>query len=93
MGLWLKCPGCHVNNPLSLRVCPHCGRSLDNLPTDQRVYVIKPAAGLAPTPPPPPPEAEAPPKALKGPESPQAALPDASAKAAKKPKKPRKKKS
>jgi hypothetical protein len=96
MGLWLKCPGCHANVPLSLRVCPHCGRSLDNLAPDQRVYVIAPAAGPAPgpTPPPPPPapEVEAPPKALKGPEFPQAALPDAAPKAVKKPKKPRKKK-
>jgi hypothetical protein len=49
MGLWLKCPGCQAQNPLSLKVCPNCGRDLDKLPTDQRVYVIGPA-----TPPPEP---------------------------------------
>ncbi len=42
MGLRLKCPGCQVANPLSLRVCPKCGRSLDNLPPELRVYVIGP---------------------------------------------------
>ena len=44
MGLWLKCPGCQAQNPLSLRVCPHCGRDLDKLPAAQRVYVMGPAA-------------------------------------------------
>ncbi len=50
MGLWLKCPGCQIRNPLSLRVCPECGRSLDNLPQKLRVYVIGPreAAPVAP---------------------------------------------
>ncbi len=48
MGLWLKCPGCQSNNPLSLRVCPKCGRSLDNLPRQERVYVIGPLATAAP---------------------------------------------
>jgi hypothetical protein len=42
MGLWLKCPGCQTLNPLSLMVCPKCGRSLDNLPRPERVYVIGP---------------------------------------------------
>ncbi len=40
MGLLLKCPGCQTKNPLSLRVCPQCGQSLDHLPPAQRVYVI-----------------------------------------------------
>jgi hypothetical protein len=50
MGLWLKCPGCQAQNPLSLRVCPYCGQDLDKLPAAQRVYVI----GPAPAPPPEP---------------------------------------
>jgi len=97
MGLWLKCPGCHAHVPLSVRVCPHCGQSLDNLPPGQRVYVIAPAASPAPGPAPapllPPPEAAAKPAALKGPEPPVAALPEAAPKGAKRPRKPRKKKS
>ncbi len=44
MGLWLKCPGCQALNPLSLKVCPTCGRDLAKLAADQRVYVIGPAA-------------------------------------------------
>ena len=44
MGLWLKCPGCQAQNPLPLKVCPHCGRDLDKLPAAQRVYVMGPAA-------------------------------------------------
>ena len=48
MGLWLKCPGCQVQNPLSLRVCPHCGQDLVKLLASQRVYVI--GAGAAPPP-------------------------------------------
>ena len=49
MGLWLKCPGCQAQNPLSLKVCPHCGHDLDKLPAAQRVYVMgpPPAAGSA----------------------------------------------
>ena len=31
MGLWLKCPGCQAQNPLLLKVCPHCGHDLDKL--------------------------------------------------------------
>ncbi len=54
MGLWLKCPGCQTKNPLSSRVCPKCGRSLDNLPPELRVYVLGPpeaaAAKAAPAP-------------------------------------------
>ncbi len=78
MGLWLKCPGCQTKNPLSLRVCPKCGRSLDNLPQKLRVYVIGPpeAAPVAP----PAPKV----KAAAGAEAP---------KIVKQPKKPRKKKS
>jgi len=48
MGLWLKCPGCQAQNPLSLRVCPHCGRDVDKLPAAQRVYVMGPAAASPP---------------------------------------------
>jgi len=44
MALWLKCPGCQAQNPLSLKICPHCGHDLDKLPAAQRVYVIGPAA-------------------------------------------------
>ena len=50
MGLWLKCPGCQAQNPLSLRVCPYCGQDLDKLPAAQRVYVIGPAAAPPPEP-------------------------------------------
>jgi hypothetical protein len=85
MGLRLKCPGCQAKNPLSLRVCPACGRSLDNLPPEQRVYVIEPLEALAPQP--------SPPQAL-----PQAAATPApasvtAAQEPKKAKRPRKKKS
>jgi hypothetical protein len=55
MGLWLKCPGCQASNPLSLKVCSHCGQSLDKLPAAKRVYVIGPAAASpAPSPAPAP---------------------------------------
>ena len=40
MGLWLKCPGCQSDLPLDLKVCPQCARSLDDLPQQERVYVI-----------------------------------------------------
>jgi hypothetical protein len=52
MSLWLKCPGCQANNPLSLRVCPKCGKSLDNLPRESRVYVIGPLETPVPAAPP-----------------------------------------
>jgi hypothetical protein len=83
MGLRLKCPGCQATNPLSLRVCPVCGRSLDNLPPEQRVYVIEPPGASAPQPSAPPalPKAAPPPAPAAEP-----------AQAAKKPKGPRKKK-
>jgi hypothetical protein len=48
MGLWLKCPDCQITNHLSLRVCPQCGRSLDNLPPELRVYVIGAHAAAVP---------------------------------------------
>ncbi len=62
MGLWLKCPGCQAQNPLSLRVCPYCGRDLDKLPAAQRVYVIGPAPAPPPEPSPATPPAQAPAK-------------------------------
>jgi hypothetical protein len=46
MGLWLKCPGCQAQNPLPIKVCPHCGQALDKLPAAQRVYVMGPAPAL-----------------------------------------------
>ena len=81
MGLWMKCPGCHTTNPLSVQVCPQCGRSLNNLPPAERVYVIGSAVEPAPVAQPVTP--------------PQTAVPDAAPAAsqpAKQPKKPRRKK-
>jgi hypothetical protein len=98
MGLWLKCPGCNITNPLSLRVCPKCGRSLDNLSPAERVYVIGPAAEAAPAAHPATRPTSAVPVATEAPaaEAPVAAAPEAPApkpsKPAKQPKKPRKKK-
>jgi hypothetical protein len=54
MGLWLKCPGCQTNNPLFLEVCPHCGRSLKDLPAKERVYVVGPVGTLTQKPAPGP---------------------------------------
>jgi len=86
MGLRLKCPGCQATNPLSLRVCPVCGHSLDNLPPEQRVYVIEPLGAPSPKSSSPPPKTA--PAKPKAPPPPSAqALP----KAAKKPTRPRKK--
>ena len=83
MGLWLKCPGCQSKNPLSLRVCPKCGRSLDNLPRELRVYVIgAPEAAV--------PEAPLTPQVKAAAPMPVAA--PAAPKPVKQPKKPRKKK-
>ena len=88
MGLRLKCPGCQAKNPLSLRVCPVCGHSLDNLPPKQRVYVLEPFG--APMPPSTPASVPSPKAALPAPgAAPSAQTP---AKAAKKPKRPGKKK-
>ena len=91
MGLWLKCPGCQAQNPLPLKVCPHCGQDLDKLPAAQRVYVMGPAAAppRQPARPKPKPLAEA------AASQPVAPSPEAGAtpKPAKKPKKARKKKS
>jgi predicted amidophosphoribosyltransferase len=86
MGLWLKCPGCQAQNPLSVKICPHCGGDLDKLPAAQRVYVMGPAAA-------PPATSKAPAAAAaseSGPASPQAG---AAPKPAKKPKGTTKKKS
>ena len=83
MGLWLKCPGCQIKNPLSLRVCPKCGRSLDNLPRELRVYVIGPAEAAVPEAPPTPQVKAAAPMPVAAPAAP---------KPVKQPKKPRKKK-
>ncbi len=86
MGLRLKCPGCRATNPLSLRVCPVCGHNLDNLPPEQRVYVIEPLRAPSPKPSSPPPKtAPAKPKAAEPPSA------EAPSKAAKKPTRPRKK--
>jgi hypothetical protein len=82
MGLWLKCPGCQAKMPLSSRVCAACGRSLVNLPPEQRVYVLGP------------PEAPTGQPSAPAPAVPQEASVPAAAppKAAKKPKRPGKKK-
>ena len=90
MGLWLKCPGCQAQNPLSLKVCPHCGQDLDKLPVAQRVYILGPAAAPAPAtgPAKPEPPAEAPASQPVAP-SPEASV---ATKAAKKPKRTTKKK-
>jgi hypothetical protein len=75
MGLRLKCPGCQATNLLTAQVCSACGRSLDNLPPQQRVYVIE-APGAASPPPAhrpqaPLPSPEAPPKAPRKPSQPR----------------------
>jgi hypothetical protein len=91
MGLWLKCPGCQAQNPLPLKVCPHCGQDLDKLPAVKRVYVLGPAAA----PPPATAPAKAKPLAEAAASQPVAPSPEAGEipKPAKKPKKARKKKS
>ncbi len=52
MGLWMKCPKCQTQNPLFLKACAGCGLSLDNLPQEQRIYVLAPpgAAAVKPSP-------------------------------------------
>jgi len=87
MGLWLKCPKCQAQNPLSLKICPHCGRDLDKLPAAQRVYVMGAAAASPPAKSKPPAAAAARPS---GPPSPQAG---AAPKPDQKPKRTPKKKS
>lgn len=47
MGLWMKCPECQTPNPLFLKGCANCGRSLENLPQKQRVYVLESAGAAA----------------------------------------------
>lgn len=89
MGLWMKCPKCQTQNPLFLKACAGCGLSLDNLPQEQRIYVLGPPAAAAVQ---PSPLLEA----TATPASPlPAATPEAPAKpaGAKAPKKARKKKS
>lgn len=96
MGLWMKCPDCQTLNPLFLKVCANCGRSLDNVPLNQRVYILETAAAAAPEPTgllkaTPTPESPLP---ATNPETQTAAPAAAPAKAkAKAPRKPRKKKS
>ena len=90
MGLWLKCPGCQAQNPLSLRVCPYCGRDLDKLPAAQRVYVMGPAAA---SPPAAGPAKSKPPAAAASRSGTPSAQAGAAPKPAKKPKKTTKKKS
>jgi hypothetical protein len=48
MGLWMKCPKCQTHNPLSLKACESCGSLLDNLPQEQRVYVLTPPGAAKP---------------------------------------------
>jgi hypothetical protein len=48
MGLWLKCPQCQTANPLDLASCAKCNAPLDNLPADQRVYILAQASPAAP---------------------------------------------
>ncbi|MCX5891560.1 MAG: hypothetical protein NTW80_01040 [Deltaproteobacteria bacterium] len=90
MGLWLKCPGCNITNPLSLRVCPKCGRSLDNLSPAERVYVLGPATEATPAAHPAPRPEAAVPVAMAAHTAPKA--PTVSVSKPKQPKKPRKKK-
>jgi hypothetical protein len=93
MGFWLKCPGCQAKNPLSLRVCPHCGRSLDNLPPDQRVYVVEPPGAATPEPSsPPPPASEIAEPQVPVRQASESSPPAKVSKGAKKPRSPRKKK-
>ena len=80
-GVVVEMPGCQASNPLSLKVCSHCGQSLDKLPAAKRVYVIGPAAA-----------ATAPSRAPAPGKTPAAPKPEkAAAKPAKKPKGTKKK--
>jgi len=91
MGLWMKCPKCQTHNPLFLKACAGCGFTLDNLPLEQRVYVLTPAGAAATKPSKPSPLL----KATPTPESPLPATTPATVTApggAKAPKKTRKKK-
>lgn len=87
MGLWMKCPKCQTHNSLLLKACAQCGYSLDNLPQDQRVYVLAAAAAAKPS------------RLLKATPTPESPLPattpeaQAATQKAKAPRKPRKKKS
>jgi len=90
MGLWLKCPGCQAQNPLSVKVCSQCGNDLDKLSAQQRVYVIGPAAAPSPAPSPAAPVSPEPAAATVAPPAAEAV---AGSKPAKKPKRVKKKKS
>jgi hypothetical protein len=89
MGLWMKCPKCQTDNPLLLKACANCGLPLENLPREQRVYVLTPpgAAGVQPA------------RLLKATSTPESPVPATTSeaptapKSAKTPRKPRKKKS
>lgn len=87
MRLWLKCPVCQANNPLEVKVCSDCGTSMENLPPEQRVYILETASAPAPRLGPPPTPAAAPAKTV-----PAAVAPAAAPRKAKRPKPPKKKK-
>lgn len=88
MGLWLKCPGCQAKNPLYLKVCGQCGKSLDNLPPEKRVYVVEESPLATPQAPPSAPPVEV----AKTPVARPKPVPPAAPKAAKKSKPSKKKK-
>jgi len=46
MGLWLKCPVCQAKNHLDRKVCAACDASLEDLPPEQRVYVLLPPGAV-----------------------------------------------
>jgi hypothetical protein len=75
MGLWLKCPKCQTANALDLKSCMNCNASLENLPADQRVYILGKEPPAAP---------EAAPKAAKAPAKKAPAKKTTKGKAAKK---------
>jgi hypothetical protein len=75
MGLWLKCPKCQTANALDLKSCMNCNASLENLPADQRVYILGKEPPAAP---------KAAPKAAKAPAKKAPAKKTTKGKAAKK---------
>lgn len=89
MGLWLKCPGCQAKNPLYFQVCGQCGKSLDNLPPEKRVYVVEESPLATPQAPSSAAPVEVAKPSVARPKPPRPAAP----KAEKKPKHPKKKKS
>lgn len=80
MGLWLKCPKCQAANPLDQKTCTACNASLENLPADQRVYILGDAAPAAPAA--PKAAKAAAPKKKAAPTAPKAAAPKKAAAAA-----------